>query len=381
MRICIISDTHLHNWTQFSTIDKNGVNSRLKIILKEMYSVAEKAKEAGCEALVHCGDLFHVKGKVDTSVLVPTTFLLEKINSLFPKGIVLITGNHDIDFSENSNVAGNSLFIPKLQKVVSKVENGRLLASDDDILFIAWHQDIDTWKSVFEKAIEAHQPRFVFTHAPIDGAVKGVPAHGLTQEYLDSIGFKGKIFAGHYHNHKRISEQLISVGALCHHSWSDVGSKAGFVILDTDTGEWNFRESKAPKFVDLEGVPETVETTKTIAEEGGFRIVVVQEPEEKMKSLISGNYVRLTTDKEIKDAKEIRDFLISQYGAKEALVNIKAKKAEVIRTETVSGITRNPLSDSICVYLDEVYKSETEEFRKKVKVQALDILGLIGAEK
>lgn len=77
MRICIISDTHLHNWTQFSTIDKNGVNSRLKIILKEMYSVAEKAKEAGCEALVHCGDLFHVKGKVDTSVLVPTTFLLE----------------------------------------------------------------------------------------------------------------------------------------------------------------------------------------------------------------------------------------------------------------------------------------------------------------
>lgn len=360
MRICIISDTHLHNWTQFSTIDKNGVNSRLKIILKEMYSVAEKAKEAGCEALVHCGDLFHVKGKVDTSVLVPTTFLLEKINSLFPKGIVLITGNHDIDFSENSNVAGNSLFIPKLQKVVSKVENGRLLASDDDILFIAWHKDIDTWKSVFEKAIEAHQPRFVFTHAPIDGAVKGVPAHGLTQEYLDSIGFKGKIFAGHYHNHKRISEQLISVGALCHHSWSDVGSKAGFVILDTETGEWEFREGKAPKFVDLEGV---------------------QEPEEKMKSLISGNYVRLTTDKEIKDAKEIRDFLISQYGAKEALVNIKAKKAEVIRTETVSGITRNPLSDSICVYLDEVYKSETEEFRKKVKVQALDILGLIGAEK
>ena len=347
MKICIISDTHLHNWTQFSTINERGANSRLEIILNEMKRVTARAKKLGCNTLVHCGDLFHVKGKIDTSVLVPSIECLKEIRSQFDQAF-FVTGNHDLAFA-NGEEYGNSMFISQCNAdVITETY------AQHNLGFIPWQRSIEQWKKEFEKLIENPRIRYVFTHAPIDGVIKGLPAGGITQDYIESTGFKGKIFAGHYHNHKVVSEQLISVGALCHHTWSDVGSLSGCIFLDTVTDRWAWLEGETPKFVDLD------QTAKDYSAE-------------EYAETCAGNYVRLTTDEDLKTAKEIHDELIETLGAKNALVNLKAKTAEVKRETTVKDIEHNPLSTSLMSYLDEKLKDSSTEFREEVKKKAFEI--------
>lgn len=351
MKICIISDTHLHNWTQFSTIDSKGANSRLEIILNEMRRVTKEAKKFGCNALIHCGDLFHVKGKIDTSVLVPSIDCLKEIREQFDQAF-FVTGNHDLAFA-NGEQYGNSMFISQCNADVITASY-----SQHTLGFIPWQRSIEQWKKEFEKLIENPKIQYVFTHAPIDGVIKGLPAGGITQEYIESTGFKGKIFAGHYHNHKVVSEQLISVGALCHHTWSDIGSLSGNILLDTATDRWAWLESNTPKFVDLD------QTAKdyTVGE---------------FAEICAGNYVRLTTDEDLKTAKEIHDELIKTLGAENALVNLKAKTAEVKRETTVKDLEHNPLSTSLMSYLDEKLKDSSTEFKEKVKKEAFEIYNQI----
>ena len=162
MKICIISDTHLHNWTQFSTINEKGANSRLEIILNEMRRVTKQAKAFGCDTLIHCGDLFHVKGKIDTSVLVPSIECLKEIRDQFDQAF-FVTGNHDLAFA-NGEQYGNSMFISQCNAdVITETYSQHQLG------FIPWQRNIEWWKREFEQLIKDPKVKYVFTHAPIDG--------------------------------------------------------------------------------------------------------------------------------------------------------------------------------------------------------------------
>ena len=141
---------------------------------------------------------------------------------------------------------------------------------------------------------------------------------------------------------------------MCHHTWSDVGSLSGCIFLDTVTDRWAWLEGETPKFVDLD------QTAKNYSAE-------------EYAEICAGNYVRLTTDEDLKTAKEIHDELIETLGAKNALVNLKAKTAEVKRETTVKDIEHNPLSTSLMSYLDEKLKDSSTEFREEVKKKAFEI--------
>lgn len=372
MKVLVVSDTHFHNWTQFSHIKENGVNSRLENDLTEFARICDEAKAEGCEGLIHCGDLFHVKGKIETSVLTPVLTRIEtEVTKNFPYSMFL-TGNHDIAFSDSYKWAGNSLMIGNwlAQRSVLAGMRSHTLPLDKSLgelctelepfpretLFLAWHKNIDEWKKAFSNFSYLKRIKFVFTHAPIDGVVPGVPEGGITQNFLDSIGFKGKIFAGHYHNHKEVSPQLISVGAFTHHSWSDVGSKAGYLIVDTDSGDYEFRETKTPKFVDLD----TIKVASA----------------EEYSAFCAGNYVRLTVEGELEKAKQIQDEIKEVLGAKAVLVNLKAKKPETVRASALGEITSNPLEKTISNYLDEVYKGHP--LLEKIKGDALSLFSTVG---
>jgi hypothetical protein len=95
-----------------------------------------------------------------------------------------------------------------------------------------------------------HDQVDLIIHAPINGVIMGIPDHGLEPQWLADLGFK-RVFGGHYHNHKSFCDgKVFSIGALAHHTWSDVGSLAGFLIVHDDRVE--HVESELPKFVDLE---------------------------------------------------------------------------------------------------------------------------------
>jgi DNA repair exonuclease SbcCD nuclease subunit len=244
----VISDTHHHNWTAFSSTNGQGVNTRLHQILAETQRCAVEVVKAGGNTIIHGGDLFHVRGSVAPSVLNPT---LELYHDLIKSGmrILINAGNHDLEGKEATKVGSA---ITALEKVGCQVVNEPMLFATDGLVLVPYMQRVADLKVELERLASTVAAGAVdlVIHAGIDGVIKGLPDHGLDATYLSKLGFR-RIFAGHYHHHKQLAENVWSIGALTHQTWSDIGSKAGFLIV-TDEGV-NWRSTHAPSFVEIDG--------------------------------------------------------------------------------------------------------------------------------
>jgi hypothetical protein len=118
------------------------------------------------------------------------------------------------------------------------------------LVLLPWIKDKEkTFKEFL--VYKSCEKTYYFMHAPLDGAIPGLRLPGIDPKELAVEN--GAVFCGHYHNHKEFPGNVYSVGALTHNTWSDVGSKAGFIILDTNTNKITFHASAAPRFVELDG--------------------------------------------------------------------------------------------------------------------------------
>jgi DNA repair exonuclease SbcCD nuclease subunit len=243
----LISDTHHHLWSAFSTILPSGVNSRLQEILDETQRAADEVRKAGGDTLIHAGDLFHVRGSVAPSVLNPTLALYRSIVKSGIK-VVLLAGNHDLE-GRDSNDLGSA--ITALKEVGCTVCNSFDTPMLDHVCMVPWQPSIAELKKQIETVDPTDRPGTdLIIHAGIDGVIKGLPDHGLSPEYLSKLGFR-RVFAGHYHHHKKLADNVWSIGALTHQTWSDVGTKAGFLIVGDSEVKWH--STHAPSFVEIDG--------------------------------------------------------------------------------------------------------------------------------
>jgi DNA repair exonuclease SbcCD nuclease subunit len=239
----LFSDVHLNRWTSFATTLPNGVNSRLQASLDEIRRCADETRKAGGYLLVCAGDTFHVRDSVSPEVLNPT---LDLFKELTDDGfiIIFISGNHDLA-SKDSN---------RLSSAVTALEGlGCIVVNEpfvyDKLLLIPWMNNISDLKARIESfAHGAHHECDLIIHAPVDGVITGIPDHGLNAEWLGKQGFK-RVFSGHFHNFKDFGNGVYSIGSTTHLTWSDVGSKAGFLIVSEDEVKWF--KSHAPEFIDL----------------------------------------------------------------------------------------------------------------------------------
>lgn len=309
----IISDTHCHNWSSFATVGSDGINSRLRAILDETIRCAETVGAAGGKRIYHAGDLFHVRGSIAPSVLNPT---LEVYSKLIKLGfeITLIAGNHDLEGKNSERV---SSAITALEEVGCRVVNTSLEGDCDESVFtLPWHQDIEELKGEIESLAKKYpftkHARDLIIHAPIDDVIIGLPSHGLTSEWLAEQGFN-RVFAGHYHNHKDFKNGVYSVGAIAHHTWSDIGSKAGFLVVTNDSVKWHC--SAAPKFIEI--------NSDTL--------------EDEIPLVVDGNYVRarigVATNAEIEGMRE----QLMKWGAK-AVTFVTQKDSSGTTTRSLSSI-------------------------------------------
>lgn len=241
----IISDSHNHLWSAFATTLPSGVNSRLQMTLDETRRAADEVRKAGGSTLYHGGDLFHVRGSIAPSVLNPT---LDCYRDIVKSGIQVIinAGNHDLEGKEASRV---SSAITALEGVGCRVVNHTAYNAADAMVVIPWIPNIAALKA----AIEAVDPSDrtgcdLLLHAPIDGVIKGLPDHGVSDTYLAALGFR-RVFSGHYHHHHDFGNGVYSIGALTQQTWSDVGSKAGFLIVTDSAVRWH--AAHAPQFVEI----------------------------------------------------------------------------------------------------------------------------------
>jgi DNA repair exonuclease SbcCD nuclease subunit len=358
MLYAVVSDLHCHAWSTYATVHADGVNSRLRIILNELWRAASELHDAGGKTLVVAGDIFHVRGSVDPEVLNPVQETFRSIMDNFGVSILMIPGNHDLKGKETSALGSA---IQTLAETFSaegsiRVLNEPTTVKFDDgnfLAFVPWRSKVDDLLKDLEDLARRGNKHLtdVFIHAGIDGVLSGVPAHGLPASRLASIGFR-RVFAGHYHNHCDMGDGVFSIGATTHQNWGDIGTAAGFLLVDEN--EVRFHPSKSPNFVDISGMKE-----------------------EEMEINAYGNYVRFRGDPmKDEDVRELREFLL-KAGAQG--VSIQAAKQVVsVRTATV-GRTGLTLDQSVGGFVDTTKDFAAHIDRIVVKQECADILSAVRA--
>lgn len=340
----ILSDQHLHNWSAFSTTNADGVNSRLRIILDDMIRATDELQAAGGDAMIFAGDLFHVRGSVDPTVLNPAFDVIETILGRGVK-IFAIPGNHDLKTKETTELGSAIQSLGKLSGF--EVINEPCLRNVGDrlVAFMPWIATNDEVRRIgyaLAESIENSESTDLIMHAGINGVLLGVPDHGLEASEIADWGFR-RVFAGHYHNHKDFAGGVYSIGATSHQTWSDIGTKAGFLLVDDFV---KFRASHAPKFVEITG----------------------DTPPEEVPLIVDGNYVRVRLET-VTPAQEktLRDDLTGM-GARGIV--IQASRAPTVTRTAATVKTGASLEASVGEYVKNMgHAAET-----KVSALCADIL-------
>lgn len=348
----LISDTHNHHWNQFATETPDGVNGRLQIIIDETKRAAKAIKLAGGTHLFHGGDLFHVRGKIAPSVLNPTKDCYKEV---LADGIdvTINAGNHDLEGKNSSRLGSAVTALEDIGCTVISETTLIGLSELHQVFMIPWIDKVADLKVEIQRVADLCKLGATGTiydliiHAPIDGVIPGLPDHGLDPVWLGTLGFD-RVFSGHYHNYKDFGNGVWSIGALTHHTWSDVNSKAGF-LLSTEEGV-RYCASHAPSFIEVDAATDPAE----------------------IPLLVPGNYVKVKINSsKTSDIAAVRQ-LMTDNGA----VGVVILPQKVATTPSRTGATvkaGQTLEGSVNAFIDG------GEFTDKPKLSTLclDILSTV----
>lgn len=301
----LLSDLHFHPWSAFASISPAGVNSRLTGLLGEVNRAAAEVKKAGGDTMFLAGDIFHTRGSIEPVVL---NSVMDTFRKLTSEGmnIIAIPGNHDLATKETARLhnAAAALEDCGVQMVHKDAGEGFVDPScGHTVHLIPWHEDLAVLRMHIEGVAEPARRGEIdlIIHAPVDGVIKGIPDHGLDPTWLAGLGYRN-VFSGHYHNHKQVAPKVYSIGALAHHSWSDVGTRAGFLIVG-DEVRW--MKSHLPEFIDVDKNEDLDDS--------------------ELAMIVDQNYARAkVTGASLKDTETLRQFLLDS-GAKGVIIqSVKA---------------------------------------------------------
>lgn len=235
----LIADIHLHPWTAFASVDPvTGMNTRLLALHRSISEACAGVQAAGGNTVVIAGDVFHVRGSVSPTVLNSTKDLLD---AWARKGMrfSIIPGNHDLEGKHSTRLGAAVTALAGLETQICDTTTTQFIGGNA-IVVVPWFEDVKSLTAEIE-AVAARATAVggiiskidLILHAPIDGVIFGLPDHGLSADYLGKLGFK-RVFAGHYHNHKDFGNGVFSIGAIAHHTWSDVDTVAGYLLVYPD---------------------------------------------------------------------------------------------------------------------------------------------------
>lgn len=347
----ILSDIHAHAWSAFSTRLPSGRNSRLQIIVDELKRAATETQAAGGELLVIGGDVFHTRGSIDPEVFNPISDAVDEILQAGMR-IVALAGNHDLKSNESTELGNAFQSFGKREGFDVVTYTKPRLYPGVKLLMVPWIPKLDDLKKDLEASAEAlgdERAGFdLVMHAGIDGVLSGMPAHGLTPAYLAGLGFR-RVFAGHYHHHCSFEDGKVwSIGATTHQTASDIGTKAGFLLVDDAV---TYRASRAPEFVEV-----TDETDPDL-----------------IADIVDGNYVRVRGLKlSDADAVNLRDELL-RIGAKGVVMNVERETTSA-RASTAS-VKAKSLETSVADYIER----QGSPHKDAVKARAEAIISAVRA--
>ena len=321
-KILLFSDLHLHNWTYGATQER-GWNSRLLVQKKFLEDLREVVIKEQVDHVFFLGDLFHEHGVLRADVIEVAYNGLKGIAQCVSGKCVALVGNHD--FLTRNGGIHSLTFIEGTGWDIAFPEY-----TFDNFRFMSFIPD----KKLFYDMLRMNNSyEFGFFHQ----GVLGVPmASGfeLPDEILRTTELPPETlcFAGHYHRRQKVSDNLIIVGSPMQHTWGDSGDERGFIILNTETREYEFRNYNGPKFISRE-----------CDAVSSFDLTDIQ-----------NNYIRLYGDVPLLHLEGTRD-LVMDNGARSCEIVPKVKAEPDFQTKETFSVT-----DAIKLYEKEALLSDKE---------------------
>lgn len=206
----IFSDLHLDNFRQFSTILKNGFNSRLMDQIKVIDEIKQIADETKTENIIFLGDLINSYTETLPKIIYNAAFcaikaLAERAN------VYLILGNHDLYRKMN-------VLLP-----LSSIPNVYIIANTMALPIEEYTVDLVPW----DCALPKQKADILMGHLEVKGTIVNCSGHQAEEGYspTDLVGYK-YIFLGHFHE-----PQLLPVNGATHAEY--VGS-----VMQIDRGSF-----------------------------------------------------------------------------------------------------------------------------------------------
>jgi len=267
-KVAIISDIHL------------GLHANSEawhdIILTYGKWLKSELEKQNIKDILILGDIFNNREEIGVRTLhVTEQFFKIFSSSAVPFNIILLNGNHDSYFKDNSDI--NSISIFKGWSNITVVDKPETItAYNKKITFIPWglHNDIPSDNDV------------LFGHFEINTFKKNVAK--ICEDGLDSSVLLEKaklIISGHFHlrdERDYKNGKIIYVGCPFQQNWNDVNSTKGYYLLDLEQLSYEFVENTVtPKYI---AVPLTdffdkdkIDSIKAIIPNNFIKIIVNQD--------------------------------------------------------------------------------------------------------
>jgi DNA repair exonuclease SbcCD nuclease subunit len=170
-----------------------------------------------------------------------------------------IVGNHDTAVRSLNTHSMHWLESLRIN-VIDKPSHNGFNGLPRKLSFLPYTEDVDVIKQFFADAIKKNDGAYAgqaggtvcFMHAGIDGVpMKSgfVPGSAFNTDMIPE-GVQ-HVFSGHYHPHMKVTDKATVVGSPLQLNWADKGDHRGFIVYDTVTGEQEFHEIDAPRFITL----------------------------------------------------------------------------------------------------------------------------------
>jgi len=239
MLITFIADTQFHAPHSFAKVTSGGQNSRF---LDQLSVFSAIPKET--DILVHLGDLFEDKFRIETNVY---DSVFEAFDKAPGKTKIIIAGNHDIYNYKNESVLRP---FSKFAEVVLNfyrsidIENVRFHCIPYSKDPVAVHRDIELAVSNIDRSTNVKgnsRIHILAAHIGVAEATVGIQSN-LIKSKISVYDLQPSefdyVFLGHIHKHQQLLKNAFYVGSPIQHDFGEREEEKGIMVLDSSVFEY-----------------------------------------------------------------------------------------------------------------------------------------------
>jgi exonuclease SbcD len=254
MKILHVADTHI-GYSAYNKLDENGYNQREMDVYSALSQVVDRALKLEPDLLLHSGDLFDSVRPSNRAI----SFVMEQLLRLSEAGIpaVIISGNHS---TPKLRETGSVFRVFEHIKNLHLAYAGKYEAFEfGDLKVHALPHCMD--KEIFNSELNSVKPdknfgKNIMLHAGISGMSvfrmnefnEQLAATGQLERGFDYVAL------GHYHKHCEVSDKIVYAGSTERLGFGEAGQDKGFVMLDLETGRWEFEKLESRKMLDFQPI-------------------------------------------------------------------------------------------------------------------------------